>query len=202
MAPASTGAVDALVGLSLGLGVEEEEGVEVLVTVGEVKVEEEGGTTVVEVVGSGIALVVGSGIGVVVGSGIGVVVGSGIGEKVVVMEGECQGIEWELGLWTGISVVDCARHPERSREVARNRDKRMFSCIVGPLQSAFRGWLMTMRRNVFFESDNHVVCMTSLLNFGAPIYGDLGESYITGREKWSRAPAGRRALYIVKRSSF
>ena len=56
-----------------------------LVAVGEVKVDEEDGRTVGEVVGSGIALVV--------GSGIGVVVGSGIGEKVVDMEVKCQEIE-------------------------------------------------------------------------------------------------------------
>ena len=67
---------------------------------GEVLVEEEDGTTVVEVVGSGDGVmvgtgngVVGSGIEVVEGSGIGVVVGSGIGEKVVDMEVKCQEIE-------------------------------------------------------------------------------------------------------------
>ena len=104
------------------------------------------------VVGSGIGVVVGSGIGLVVGPGVGVFVGSGIREEEVDMGKICEGLAEGLVLWTEFSKADSARYTERSIEVARNRDKRVFSCIAGPLQSAFRGWLMTNGKNVFSSS--------------------------------------------------
>ena len=59
-------------------------------------------------------------------------VGSGIREEGLDVGKRCEELAEGLALWAKFSKVDSARYTEKSSEVARNRDKRVFSCIAGP----------------------------------------------------------------------